>query len=101
LTLLAIRRDCSSYGFFFVRSLKQTSRFRYSIGRNKQYERSTTIGYTHYVHQKIWDKKDADGYLAALPILKQIAEKHKKIIQFESDDKGYPQVNAAGIHLNG
>ena len=39
--------------------------------------------------------------MAALPILKQIAEKHKKIIQFESDDKGYPQVNAAGIHLNG
>jgi hypothetical protein len=59
------------------------------------------MGYTSYYNQKIWDKKDADGYLAALPILQMIAEKHKKIIQFESDDKNRAKVDATGIHLNG
>jgi hypothetical protein len=63
--------------------------------------KENTVGYTHYWNQKIWDKKDADGYLAALPILQQIAKKHKKIIQLECDEKKPARVNIDGIHLNG
>ena len=60
------------------------------------------MGYTHYYSASNWTAKDANGYKQALPILEKIAEKYKGIICYECEDVDFPpQVNSAGIHLNG
>ena len=59
------------------------------------------MGYTSYWNQKIWDKKDADGYLAALPILQKILKKHEAILRYESDETNAAVCNEDGIRCNG
>lgn len=59
------------------------------------------MGYTSYYSVESWSKKDTEGYVKALPILKKIAEKYKNIIQWECDCEDPAQVNILGVRFNG
>jgi len=56
------------------------------------------MGYTHYWYLKQGIKKLSDRCLSDL---KKVAEEHKEIIQFESDDKDKPLIKNKEIRFNG
>ena len=59
------------------------------------------MGYTHYWKQEGWNKKDVDGWKAALPTIQEIIKKHSNIIECD-DGMGTPPVaDDRTINFNG
>jgi hypothetical protein len=61
-----------------------------------------TLGYTHYTILARFVEADAVGYHQALPALRDIAKRYRKILAFSLDQpKKPPQIDKNGIFLNG
>ena len=60
------------------------------------------MGYSSYWTLTQFTEADAAGYLRALPVLRDVAKRHRTLLVYEHDNSSRrPQVGKHGIHLNG
>lgn len=59
------------------------------------------MGYSHYWTLRCTEEQFKQGMEKALPALKDILERHKAIIQFESDNPKPPRLDSTAIRFNG
>lgn len=59
------------------------------------------MGYTHYWGTEQWTKKDKEGYAKALPVVQDILNRYKGVVQFECGDTKPAVANKKMIRFNG
>jgi hypothetical protein len=59
------------------------------------------MGYTHYFRKETWTPADEKGFKDALPTVRDIVKRHRKLLQLEHNDAGDPVVDENEIRFNG